>query len=1065
MRKLTVSNPIFTSLVLLLFLIVSSYAFAQVTTGTISGVVKDQTGAIISQAIITIRNLDTGLTRTAVTDQEGRYYVPALPLGDYEVKAEHEGFKTEVRSGIRLTVGREASVAFVLSVGELRETVTITGETSLVETSNPSLSGLVGERRMRELPLNGRDVFQLTTLQVGVISTAGITSRVGGGAIDIGPGRTKIAVNGARITANNFLLDGTTVNDAFNNTPGAISGNFTGVDTLREFQVLTNSYSAEYGVAGGAIINAVTKSGTNEFHGTAFEFHRNSVLDARNFFDPGDVPPFKRNQFGGTIGGPIVKNKTFFFGSYEGLRERLGVSRRFAVPTPAARMRALPAVRSYVDLYPMPNGEDLGNGTAFFVRPANDKTTDNFFTVRADHHFSERDSFFARYTFSDSNINVAEEVIQDTIIEGRNQYLTLGQDHVFSSKLINTFRFGFNRSFIEGDKPFVVETPPELAFIPGRRLGSFFGISEIAPLGFNLFTPRFFAHNQFELTDQAAIIGGGHSIRVGFAARRIQLNATSPQVPDGIFIYFGLPPNPLFPNGLSTLDTFLLGLPAVFVAPKPGSDFFRGIRETVFGSFFQDDWKVSNRLTINLGLRYEFITSPSEVNGKIANLRSVTDPSTTVGEPFFENPSKRNFAPRVGFAYDPFGNGKTSIRGGYGIFDVLILPFNYRFEISSQPPFAELAFVVGPPPFFFPVPFPNAFDFITTSVLPLPPNVNSFNFDTERSYMQHYNLSVQRELVSSLVLTLAYVGSRGVHLARKNSINQRIDFIIKDGRKFFPPLPPGVPPSSRRLNPNFGAIRHIFLDANSNYNALQLRVDKRFSHGLDFQASYTWSKAIDDASSTDSDFANQPPGSRLQDSFDTQAERGLAAFDVRHNFVLSATYELPKAQRLKGALDKLLNGWQLTAILTATSGFPFNPTLGFDRANDASADDVAQRPDLAPGRTAKSAITSRPERYVDPSAFVLPPEGTYGNLGRNVLIGPGLATFDFGLFKNIAARENLMIQLRVEAFNLFNRANLAVPNNLVIFTSPQGDVPGNFARITRTTAASRQIQFGLKFLF
>jgi hypothetical protein len=328
--------------------------------------------------------------------------------------------------------------------------------------------------------------------------------------------------------------------------------------------------------------------------------------------------------------------------------------------------------------------------------------------------------------------------------------------------------------------------------------------------------------------------------------------------------------------------------------------------------------------------------------------------------------------------------------------------------------------------------------------------------------MQQFNLSVQRELVPSLVLTAAYTGSRGVHLARKNNINQRTDFTFVNGRKFFPDIDE---PASKRLNPKLAAIRHIFWDANSNYHALQLRAEKRFSDGLSFQASYTWSKAIDDASTTESAFSNTPPGARLQDAFDPASERGRAAFDVRHNFVASATYEFPRMSNFTGLTDKLLNGWELTGILTTRTGFPFSVFLGFDRANDASVDDVAQRPDVVTGRTADSAITGDPNRYIDPTAFQLPPAGFYGNSGRNILQGPGLTTFDLGVYKNTMIFERIKFQFRAEIFNLFNHANFALPDNLTIFTSELGDTPGNFGRITRTTTTSRQIQLGMKFIF
>jgi hypothetical protein len=435
-----------------------------------------------------------------------------------------------------------------------------------------------------------------------------------------------------------------------------------------------------------------------------------------------------------------------------------------------------------------------------------------------------------------------------------------------------------------------------------------------------------------------------------------------------------------------------------------------------------------------------------------------------VGFPFFENPSEKNFAPRIGFAYDVSGDGKTSIRGGYGIFDLLIQPFDFRVEISNQPPFAGLAFVLGPPPFFFPAPFPNAFDSIANEV-PMPSSVNTFDFNPERSYMQHFNLSVQREIVPTFVVTVAYVGSRGVHLARKNSVNQRTDFVFKDGRKFFPELPEGVSPESKRLNPNLAAIRNIGWDGNSNYHSLQLRTEKRFSRGLNFQTSYTWSRAIDDASTTESAFSTVAPGSRVQDAFDSSAERGRANFDATHNFVAAATYEFPRNTSLTGVADKLLNGWEMTGLLTARSGFPFGLFIGFDRANDASADDVAQRPDVVPGRSYESAVLGRVERYVDPTAFQLPPEGSYGNSGRNVIEGPGFVTFDLGLFKNTQVSERVRLQFRAEAFNLFNHANFAAPDNLTLFVDEQETVPGNFARITRTTSTSRQLQFGFKLIF
>lgn len=1027
----------------------------QVTTATILGTVADEAGGAIPQATVTVTNVETGISRTAITDDAGRYRVPLLSPGNYEVKVTRNGFASEVRSGIEMTVGREAVLDFMLKTGKVDETITIKSEAPLVDTTNSTLAGLVNERRIVELPLNGRDVFQLTTLQVGVANTAAITF---GGPMDVGPGKTKIAVNGARTTSNNFLLDGTSVNDSFNSTPGGLSGGFAGVDAIREFEILTNNYGAEYSSAGGAIVNAVSKSGVNAIHGTAFEFIRNSALDARNFFDVGDAPPFKRNQFGGSFGGPIIKDKTFIFGAYEGLRERLGVTSIFAVPDAASRAMAVPSVQPYVNLYPQPNGPELGNGAANYIRSSSNRTRDDFFTTRVDHQLSTKDSLFARYTFDDSNTFVQDQVIQNTSTQGRNQYVTIGEDHIFSPTLINTFRFGFDRSVIHSEQPFSVDVPASLSFIPGEPLGSFYGITEVAPLSSSLYSPRIFAYNSFEFNDQVSITHGAHALKTGVLVTRYQLNANSNLAVQGVYVYQGL-------GTITSLQAFLLGLPVAFQGPVPGSSFYRGIRETAVGAFFKDDWKVSNRLTLNLGLRYQFITVPSESNGKVATLLNPTDPAPTTGVPFFKNPTKKNFEPRVGFAWDVTGDGKTSLRGGYGIFDLLVLPFDVRYQMSDQAPFAKLGLVIGPPPIFFPAPFPNAYQTITTNAVPSPPAINAYTGDPKRAYMQQWNLTFQREIFPTVVATVSYVGSKGTHLPIDNELSIRTDGTVIDGHDGFPTLPPGVSPSSKRLNPNFGQLSYISTEGNSSYNALQVRIDKRFSHGLDVQGSYTWSKAIDITDAADGLFTSSAGGGRMQNSYDPSDDRGRAGFDARHNLVISATYLLPRAEKLHGLASKLVNGWETNAILTARSGYPFSVFIGFDRANEASAGGLAQRPDLVPGRSFSSAVTGDPNRYIDPTAFMLQPENTYGNAGRNILTGPNLITLDMGLVKNTRATEKLNIQFRAEFFNLLNRANFANPTNTTIFTDATGAVSGSFGQITYTSTPSRQIQFGLKFVF
>jgi hypothetical protein len=1037
----------FLKLVSLIFacLACSQFVFGQATTtATLLGTVKDQGGAVIAGARVTAKNLETGLIRTATTDTEGRYRIAELAPGIYEVQAEREGFSVQVRSSTTLTVGREMVTDFSLTVGSLSERIAITGQASLVETTNATLSGLVNNRTIQELPLNGRDVFQLTSLQTGVVSTTAIVGGVlGESPTTAGPGGSKISVNGARISANSFLLDGTSVNDAFNNTPGGLSGSFLGVDALQEFQVVTNSYGAEYGQAGGAVINAVTKSGTNSLHGSAYEFHRNSVFDARNFFDPGGKPPFKRNQFGGTLGGRIIKDRTFLFGNYEGLRQDLGASKIFTIPTAAARARAVPAAQPYVNLYPAPNGRQLNADTAQYIRPAQDITSQDAFMVRVDHHFSESNNFFARYSFDDSELKTATGPIEDTLTFGRNQYVTLSDTHIFSQRFVNVARIGYNRSFILGDQFFTTNVPASLSYIPGRQLGGFFNLAnDFDPPAARLQVPRQFAYNVIEFSDQATYNRGGHSLKFGGLVRRIQFNSLQGRAADGVYVIAGL-------------NALLNASPTVFVAPTPGSSFYRGIRTTVIGTYIQDDWKARPNLTLNFGLRYEFFTTPTEVNGLVANLRKPTDAAPTVGDPFIDNPSYKNFAPRFGFAWQPFKHQKTSVRGAFGLFDVLLLPFNYRSEMTLQPPFSVTAQVLFPP-------FPNGFNSIANNFAR--PEFNAFFFAASRSYLMQYNLSVQQELGFDTVLSVAYVGSRGVHLVRRTDVNSRKDFVIQpDGSKFFPAVSGGVA-QANKVNPAFGQIRMVFTDGNSHYHGLQTNLTKRLSRNLEFTTSYTFAKAIDDSSDYNSQTVNNAPGTQAQDTFNTRGERARSSLDVRHTFNASWVYVLPLGDSLQGAARKFVHGWQLNGFVNARTGFFFTPLLAFDNARDGVASSIGQRPNLAPGRTLQGIVLGRPNLYFDPTAFVLPPAGTYGSVGRNVLEGPGAFTVDFGVTKNTNITEGLRVQFRAEFFNLFNRANFAIPDSTTV-RAQGGAIPGNAGVITRTVTTSRQLQFGLKFIF
>jgi len=1026
-------------------------AYAQTTTATISGVVVDPNGDAVPRASVTVRNVQTGTRRGTICDEVGRFRVPELPPGEYETAAEQTGFSREVRTGIVLTLNRDAVLRFVLKVGSISDQVVISGDAPPVDTTTAGVSNLIPRSTIDALPLNGRDLFQLTTLDPGVVNVGSLANL----QIKAGPGQTKMAINGARVNYNNFLVDGTSVSDFANTTPGSFAGGFTGVEAIREYEILACNYGAEFGGAGGAVISLLTRSGTNQLHGSAFEFIRNSALDARNFFDLSRVPPFKRNQFGGSAGGPLVKDKTFFFAEYEGLRQRLAETTRFTVPTSDARQGIMPggnipvspAMKPYLDLYPLPNAGDIGGGLGFFIRSTTAQTDEDHFTVRVDQQLGAADTAFARYMFDQSQVVLPDHVIQNTENRGRNQYAALGLTHVLSPALAADFRFGFNRSRAFGDVIDQVPIPQNLVWIPGhQRIGDFslgFGLS---PLSDNVFYPRPITLNSFEPVGQLDYTAGAHSIRTGVTVRRIQLNALSSNAPDGAYIF-------------SSYASFLEAKPFLFFAQRPQSDVYRGIRQWVFAAYGEDQWRVSRRLTVTYGLRYETITVPTEVNGKVANFRDILhDKTATVGDPFFVNPSRFDFAPRLGLAWDVSGNGTISVRSGFGVFFAQPYPEAFRYAFTNQPPFFQGGIVLGQ------VPFPNAFqslgpDFIGAS------QIQAYQYKPATTYVMQWNLDVQAQLPRQIVLSAAYVGSRGVHLVTDGNRNTSADFtILPDGEKQYAPGAPVL------RNASFaGPIRANQTDSDSFYNALQVSLDRRLAGGLQLHVAYTFSKSIDTASDGVGNFIGQAT-QFAQDPYNRAAERALSVFDSRHSFSMGIIYELPYrsrsgVQRPLRVAQFLLAGWQLNSILSARTGTPFTPAIGnFNNSNDGNSIDSAERPDYAPGFSG-SAVTGDPNHYINTSAYRLAPSGQYGNVGRNTLTGPGLFTVDASLFKDVVrVRERMKIQFRAEAFNVLNRANFALPANTTVVTRG-GVVPPNAGVITATATPSRQLQFALKLIF
>ncbi len=1016
----------------------SQLILAQVNSGTISGLVRDDSEAVIPGATVTIRNIDTGISRTVITDDQGRYRASNVALGNYEVQAAQTGFQKEVRTGVGVAVGQEAVVNLTLRVGDVTQSVEVRSEALAVDTTSAAITGLVDDKTIRDLPLNGRSFDQLVLLQVGTVqfrrSPTGVNNFNGGGS--------KVSISGARPQQNSFLLDGTDVNDYRNTMPGSVAGVFLGVETVREFRVLTNSYGAEYGRAAGGVITAVTRSGTNNLHGSAFDFLRNSALDARNFFDLKEAKPFKRNQFGFTIGGPVRKDRTFFFGSYEGLRDRLGITAIGSVPDELARQGIIPrggqlvnvgvapGVAPWLALFPLPNGRNFGDGTAQHISGASQPTNDNFYTGRVDHTFSEKHSFFARYTIDDATQDLPSPLPIYKILNGsRNQYLTVEADSILSQSTLNAFRFGYNRAHISAQNV-LPGFPAGLYLVPGIPFtnGGSLAVTGLDNIG-NQQYPADGKYNLFEWSDDVTRTWGRHTLKAGIIFKRIR---TFRVLSNGNGGYY---------NNTGGLTSLLQGQSTSYIQQLPCCPLDRDYRQNLLGFYGQDDFKVTPRLTFNLGVREEFMTPPSEVHNKASNLPNVMATSPLIQNPFFQT-HKVNLAPRIGFAWDSRGNGKMVVRGGFGIFYDQPIPNYWISSTYSMPPFAQLVQLAN-------VPFPTAYTLVDPQH-PTLGDLRPFDYSGTTSAMQ-YDFTIQSQVTPSTALTVGYAGSQGRHLVLSGQQNIKIPVIV-NGQQFFPA-------NASRRNPVWGNTRFESTKGTSNYNALVVSVNKSLRGGLQLGGSYNYAKIMSEGEtvfSADGVGAEQ----QLMDPFDPGRDRSAAPYSEKHNLIINYSYSLPNIG--KGVIGKVADGWQLNGITRISSGAPFSAISSCCSGNGSTGNAVMERPNLVAGRSS-NPILGKPNGYFDVTAFENAPAGFYGNLGRNTLVGPGLVNFDFSLVKNTPITERLHLEFRAELFNIFNHANFSTPPNS-LFTATGARV-GSAAVITKTDTSSRQIQFALKLAF
>ena len=1006
---------------------------AQQTDAAVTGEVKDQNGAVVAGAKLAARNLETGFTRNTASDEEGRFTFAGLPVGSYEIRAEKGGFRPYVQRPLRLTIGETSVLNIALEVAAVGTEVDVTDTAVLVNTQTPELSYLVSEQAIRELPLNGRNYTDLALLQPGVIA---YPHREGGSIVAHGLGTS---VNGQDPRSNVYLIDGTPQNDFTNGPAGSAANTVLGIESIREFRVEANSYSAEFGRNSGGQINAVTKSGTNDWHGSLYEFHRNDNFDARNFFDPARKPEFKRNQFGGSIGGPVERDRTFFFANLEILRERLGRTIQTVVPDLASRAGAVNAsVRPYLDLFPLPNGAALGGGLAAYSFGFSQRIDQYFTTGRVDRNWGDRHQSFARYTLDDADQQLPTDFPQfPRAFRSRNQFFTAEHKFIQSARTVHTSRFGFSRTRIGQavEANIGASLPP---FIPGRDLIGNIDIGGIPRFGPQTSVSVRLTQNVFGFEHGVVHTRGRHLVKAGGLAERYQDNMVNPTFSLGIWTF-------------NTLSDFLANRPARFLGLSPTGALDRYWRFTLFAGYLQDTYRVHPRLTLNAGLRYETTTTPRDIYGRDSALPNLTDRAPTTGQ-LYRNPTRKNLSPRVGFAWDLTGDGKTSMRGGYGIYFNTNNQQNLIVTVTNPPATPRIAVANSPScQLVFPAaPLSCAF---ANSIRPV-------QYDLDNPYVNVYNLNLQRELPWDTVVTVGYAGSRGVHLLRSSDVNTAVPVRLGEGSYFYPA---GAP----RRNPAFSTIELKSSDGNSWYNAGILEIRKRWGNDFNFQSSYTFSRNIDttQASTFFSDATNGTT-SAMPEFPDLNYNKGLADYHAKHNWVVNFTWAVPFARGLKGWRGALFDDWQLSGIGQARSGNPLTvfiqanrsrslwqpsigPGIGFDRAS------------IAPGFTYETAVTGNPDQYFNPAAFVLPPAGMLGNTGRGAFIGPNYRNFDLSAVKSIRFKSPLneatSLQLRVEAFNLFNRANFAAPE-LRAFTP-------SFGRIRSTVTPARQIQLGVRLTF
>jgi len=1089
-------------------------AFAQGGSATVNGRVTDSAGLVVVGAHIQAVNVNTNTVYPTETNESGLYSIPALLPGVYRVIVDKEGFERIVKPGVELHVADIVALNFSLQVGSTAQSVTVEGGAPIIDTTTSSLGGLVNDQKMSDLPLNGRNYIDLTLLQTGVSQNRN-NSALGGMS------GTVFSANGAPTISNNFLLDGTSVVNQSGWTGSSMASSTLGVDGIKEYKVITGAFSAEYGMTMGSQMLIVSKGGSNQFHGDAFEYLRNSVLDARNFFDGPKVAQFEKNNFGASFGGPIKKDRTFFYAVYEQLDVKLGFTVVSFVPpagchgaagttiTPAqCSMVSVPTTVSsitapFLALYPNP-GPTPGNVAAnTFTFPAPDNQSVEYGQIRVDHNFSDKDTLFGRYTtdnsyvadplpgFSSNAQGGAAFPQWASTGQSRDQFLTLSENHIFTPALLNSARISFARTHFSETPTYPIPTPGLPSFVAGQPMGTL-AVTGLSQLGNTAFTP-YHLQNIYTFGDDLFYTKGKHALKFGTLMNRYNQSVANTITIAGQLTY-------------STFSDFLNAIPSKYNAANPGDDFDRDWIYNTFGFYAQDEWHATPRLTFNMGLRYEFMTTPWELSGKGYAIRNHGLDATATQGSFLQQKTLLNFSPRVGLAWDVFGDGKTSIRSAFGIYYDVANVGNLATQDSGTPPLGSSTTInnaVARAVLAFPITFTTAqFGHAIQTMV---------DYNSTQPHFLQFNLSVEHQLPGNTSLSVAYVHTRGAHLWTAREGNPGIPTYVGSGNVEYwsnnQVACENVVPSCR-TNPNYTNDHLSATIGDSWYNALQVSVNKRLGRGLEFQASYTYSHSIDttegnlsaaDCSASGMDETDDP-------NFITTA-KGPSCFDLRHNLRFNLLYHFP-ALKSDSFLTKFTNGWWMGNLVSVQGGYAFTPLVSINRSNSGVIENsLSERADIgtatvAPGQVGPdghpngtkntfipfdpaSVITGNPNQWFNPLMFALQPMvpcpniptqtcGSLGDAPRGMLRGPGLGSWDFSLVKDTALRflgEAGAVQFRAEVFNILNRANFAMPSGTV-FTGTATDIGAysespisTTGKITTTTTTSRQIQLALKLIF